>query len=85
MMPQQLFLPGVLQLSDSWGIWGFDPGLALVLAFIAVPISLAMVFLALDACGRLLRGGAGGRRSATSQPKHRFQVIRQLPRATQAG
>jgi len=75
-MPQQ-FLPNVFQSQESSGIWGFDPILAMVLAFILVPIALAILFLALQACGQLLRGSACGR-PAIRQAKDRFEVLPQL-------
>ena len=74
-MPEQ-FLPNVFQSRDSPGIWGFDPLLAMPLAFIIVPIAIAILLLALQACGRLLRGKTSGRR-ATSQPRSRFELLQQ--------
>ena len=52
-MPEQL-LPELLQSQDSWGIWGIDPILAMVLAFTVVPLALAILILTLGSLGRLL-------------------------------
>jgi len=78
-MPEQ-YVPNVFQSDDSVGIWQFDPGLAMILAFVIVPIAMAILCLALQACGRLLRGGAAGR-LATSQAKNRFEVPQHLQTA----
>jgi hypothetical protein len=53
-MPQQFF-PYVFQSHDPSGIWYSDPALAMVLAFILVPIGLAIVWLTIELIGRLLR------------------------------
>jgi hypothetical protein len=73
---QAQFLPNGYQSPDLRGIWGCDPILPMVLTFIIVPIGLAILCIALDSIGRILRGNASSR-SNVRLAKNRFEVAQQ--------
>ena len=80
-MPDQI-LPNGFQPQDSPGIWGWDPALVMALSFVIVPIALAILVLAFQAVGRLLRGNASSP-SAPALANDRFELIqrhRPIPR-----
>jgi len=78
-MPEQL-LPNAFQSQDYSGIWGGDPVLAMVLTFIIVPIGLAVLCIALDSIGRLLRKNTSSR-LADRTVRNRFEPAQQLQTA----
>lgn len=78
-MPEQL-LSDVFQSQDSWGSWGFDPILVMVLAFTVVPIIIAILALACGILGRFLRGD-GFNQSGISPATNPLAIERQSPTA----
>ena len=76
------FLPSVYQ--DSLKIWGCDPVLAMVWAFILLPIALAIIVVSLEALGRFLRVNPSPR-SSIKLSKNRFEMRHQSQAAARLG